>query len=99
MCGRSPVRSVAGMTTFTETHLRSHRVSGGARCRLYVEEAGNREGPPVLFIHGISQSRVAWRGQLTSDLGRSLRLIAVDLRGHGRSECPHDAYGEPFLWA
>jgi non-heme chloroperoxidase len=87
------------MTTFTDTHLQTHRISGGAGCQLYVEEAGNRDGPPVLFIHGISQSRLAWRRQLTSDLGRSLRLIAVDLRGHGESECPHDAYGEPFLWA
>jgi pimeloyl-ACP methyl ester carboxylesterase len=23
----------------------------------------------------------------------------MDLRGHGRSDRPHDAYGEPFLWA
>jgi pimeloyl-ACP methyl ester carboxylesterase len=87
------------MTTFTETHIRSHRISGGAGCQLYAEETGNRDGPPVLFIHGISQSRLAWRRQLTSDLGRNLRLVAMDLRGHGGSERPHDAYGEPFLWA
>jgi pimeloyl-ACP methyl ester carboxylesterase len=87
------------MTTFTETHISNHRISGGAGCRLYVEETGNRDGPPVLFIHGVSQSRLAWRRQLTSDLGRSLRLVAMDLRGHGDSERPRDAYAEPFLWA
>jgi pimeloyl-ACP methyl ester carboxylesterase len=99
MFRRSGVHSVAGMTTFTDTHLQSHRVSGGGGCQLYVEETGNREGPPVLFIHGVSQSRLAWRRQLNSELGRNLRLVAVDLRGHGRSDCPHDAYSEPFLWA
>jgi hypothetical protein len=36
----------------------SVRRSGGIQ--LYVEETGNPEGRPILFIHGFSQSRLAW---------------------------------------
>jgi non-heme chloroperoxidase len=53
----------------------------------------------VLFLHGLSQCRLAWERQLRSDLGRDLRLVAVDLRGHGRSEKPQDGYGDSALWA
>ena len=28
--------------------------------QLHVEETGNRSGQPVLFIHGLSQSGLAW---------------------------------------
>jgi pimeloyl-ACP methyl ester carboxylesterase len=90
------------MTTLEHDHkqtYRSHRVGGAAGCELYVEETGNPDGQPVLFIHGLSQSRLAWSNQLHSALARDFRLVAMDLRGHGRSERPHDAYGELFLWA
>jgi len=87
------------MTTLTEPHVRSHRIRGGAGCELYVEETGKSDGPPVLMLHGVSQSRLAWRRQMDSALAQDLRLVAMDLRGHGRSEHPHDAYSEPFLWA
>jgi pimeloyl-ACP methyl ester carboxylesterase len=87
------------MTTIEHGYRRSYRVGGAAGCELYVEETGNPDGPPVLFIHGISQGRLAWSRQLNSELGRDMRLVTMDLRGHGRSERPHDAYGEPFLWA
>lgn len=87
------------MTTIEHENRRSYRVGGAAGCELYVEETGNPDGQPVLFIHGLSQSRLAWSRQLNSELGRDMRLVTMDLRGHGRSEQPHDAYGEPFLWA
>jgi non-heme chloroperoxidase len=87
------------MTTLTEPNVRSHRIRGGAGCELYVEETGNPEGPPVLFLHGVSQSRLAWQRQLDSALAQDLRLVAMDLRGHGGSDRPHDAYSEPILWA
>jgi pimeloyl-ACP methyl ester carboxylesterase len=87
------------MTTVEQPQVRNHRVNGAAGCGLYVEEAGNPDGPPVLFIHGLSQSWLAWRRQLGSALGRTMRLVAMDLRGHGRSDRPHDAYGDATLWA
>lgn len=64
---------------------------------LFVEETGNPGGRPVLFLHGLSQCRLAWDRQLRSGLGRDLRLVAVDLRGHGLSEKPGDGYGDAAL--
>ncbi len=79
--------------------MRAHTVTGGGGTRLHVEEAGNPDGQPVLFLHGFSQCRLAWGKQLASDLARDCRLVAPDLRGHGLSDKPRDAYGDPRLWA
>ncbi len=76
-----------------------HRVKGGAGTELCVEETGNAAGRPVLFIHGFSQCRLSWTRQLRSDLGDDLRLVALDLRGHGLSEQPAGVYGEASQWA
>ena len=78
---------------------RSGWVTGGGGVRLHVEESGDPDGRPILFLHGFSQCRLAWGRQLDSDLGRDLRLVAMDLRGHGRSDKPRDACGDPALWA
>jgi non-heme chloroperoxidase len=99
MSGRRPAPSVAGMTTIEQIHSKSHQVRGAAGCQLHTEETGNPEGQPILFLHGISQCGMSWDRQLTSDLGRDLRLVSMDLRGHGRSQSPRDGYGESNLWA
>jgi len=78
---------------------RTHTVVGGGGIRLHVEETGDPRGPAVLFIHGYSQSRLAWRRQTDSDLGAELRLVAMDNRGHGLSEKPRGAYADSRLWA
>jgi non-heme chloroperoxidase len=78
---------------------RTYRVPGGGGVALFVEETGNPSGRPVLFVHGISQCRLAWDRQLRSDLGADLRLVAMDLRGHGLSEKPRDGYGDSSVWA
>ena len=79
--------------------MRTYSVTGGGGIRLHVEETGTPEGQPILFIHGFSQSRLAWSKQLESDLGDEFRLVALDIRGHGLSEKPRDAYGDARLWA
>ncbi len=56
--------------------------------RIAVDEAGAPQGTPVVFIHGIAQSRHVWRGVLTGPLAADLRLVAIDLRGHGDSDHP-----------
>jgi pimeloyl-ACP methyl ester carboxylesterase len=53
----------------------------------------------VLFIHGLSQSRLAWKKQTCSDLAPEFRLVTMDIRGHGLSDKPRGAYGDPALWA
>ena len=85
--------------TIDSEPVRQHRVRGGGGVELHVEETGNQHGRPVLFIHGRSQSRLAWRKQLHSRLTADLRLVALDLRGHGDSERPHDGYDDSAMWA
>ncbi len=79
--------------------MKTHKVAGGGGVQLHVIEAGNPAGRAILFIHGVSQSSLAWSRQLDSELARDHRLVAMDLRGHGLSEKPRDAYGDSRLWA
>ncbi len=79
--------------------MKSYKVKGGGGTTLHVEEAGNPYGPPILFIHGFSQSRLCWNRQFQSFLADGHRLVRLDLRGHGLSDKPKDAYGDPTLWA
>ncbi len=55
---------------------------------IHWEEAGT--GRPVVFVHGWSMSSRAFSGQQEA-LEASNRVIAVDLRGHGRSSCEKGA--------
>src|SRR5215216_4919626 len=80
----------------TFVHL---QITGGGGVRLHVVETGNPTSRPILFIHGFSQSWLAWRRQMCSDLANDYRLIALDLRGHGESDKPREGYSESSLWA
>lgn len=77
----------------------THEVTGGGGTTLDVVETGNADGRPILFVHGYTQSRFSWERQLRSSLADEFRLVAMDLRGHGESEKPEDAYDDPSLWA
>jgi non-heme chloroperoxidase len=79
--------------------MQHHAIIGGGGIRLHVIEAGNQNSQPILFIHGLSQCSLAWSRQLDSDLARDHRLVAMDMRGHGLSHSPRDAYGDGRLWA
>ncbi|HEX8704017.1 MAG TPA: alpha/beta hydrolase [Myxococcaceae bacterium] len=79
--------------------VRLHTVKGGGGLELRVTEAGNPEGPAVLLVHGFCQSALSWRPQLYSALGLDLRLVALDLRGHGGSGKPEGVYTDGRLWA
>lgn len=50
---------------------------------LYYEAAG--EGNPIVFLHGVLHSRRFYEPQLT-ELSETYRTVALDFRGHGRSE-------------
>jgi non-heme chloroperoxidase len=75
------------------------RITGADSVQLHVVEGGNPRGRPILFIHGFSSCWLTWNRQLNSDLARDFRLIAMDLRGHGLSDKPHDAYSDSRFWA
>ncbi len=55
------------------------------------------QGPAVVLIHGNSSSSQVFSRQLEGPLGRRLRLVAVDLPGHGESADAKDprAYSLP----
>ncbi len=69
--------------------------------RLAVSETGNRNGKPLLLIHGIAQSRLCFRKQTSSKLAERFRIVSFDLRGHGESDKPREAkaYTEGGRWA
>jgi pimeloyl-ACP methyl ester carboxylesterase len=52
------------------------------------------DGPPVLLIHGFAQSLESWRS-LRRQMPTGYRWLALDCRGHGRSDRPYreSAYG------
>ena len=76
-------------------------IQGGGGIQLHVREWGNASAPSILFIHGWSQNHLCWSKQYKSELAKSYRLVALDLRGHGMSEAPREAsaYQNPQLWA
>ncbi len=57
--------------------------------RLWYEEQG--QGQVIVLLHGWCMSSVVWRCQLDL-LSNSFRLVAPDLRGHGRSDHPKAGY-------
>jgi non-heme chloroperoxidase len=79
--------------------MKHHTITGGGGVQLHLAETGDPNGRPILFIHGFSQCWLAWGRQLNSDLSDGYRLVAMDLRGHGLSEKPRDAYADSRLWA
>ncbi|MEZ5840473.1 MAG: alpha/beta hydrolase [Hyphomicrobiales bacterium] len=79
--------------------MKTHLVKSPDGTVLAVDEAGDPAGPPILFIHGYSQSRLCWHRQMTGTLAARHRLVAMDMRGHGLSARPHDAYGDSRVWA
>jgi len=88
------------MTTVAQTRA-IHTVRGGGGLRLHVREWGPADGPPILLIHGLSQSHLCWARQYESALAEEFRLVAYDLRGHGMSEAPLEPehYTDGALWA
>jgi pimeloyl-ACP methyl ester carboxylesterase len=79
--------------------MKHHAIAGGGGTLLHLVETGNPNGQPVLFLHGFSQCALAWSRQLESGLANEYRLVAMDLRGHGSSDKPRDAYGDSTVWA
>lgn len=78
---------------------RSRSVAGARGCSLSVVEGGAPDGPPLLFIHGLSQAKLAWQRQFSGMLAERFRLVAFDLRGHGHSDRPAAGYDESEVWA
>jgi pimeloyl-ACP methyl ester carboxylesterase len=59
--------------------------SGGVKIRYVI--AG--KGEPVVLIHPFAASAEIWE-PIIKDLSQNYRVIAMDCRGHGKSDKPHD---------
>src|SRR5436190_2469838 len=68
-----------------------HRFVDANGLRVHVAEAGPRDAPPVLLLHGWPQHWYMWRGVMAG-LRDEYRLLAPDLRGFGWTEAPGHGY-------
>src|SRR5262245_24057394 len=80
-------RGHAGQGVTLVPPARTVTASDGAS--IAYEVAG--EGPPIVLVHGITESRRSW-DPLIAPLAGEHEVVTVDLRGHGESErrAPYD---------
>jgi pimeloyl-ACP methyl ester carboxylesterase len=61
--------------------------AGGVRIRYAVQGTGE----PIVLVHGFTNTAEIWSANgIAQDLSRDHRVITFDLRGHGKSDKPHD---------
>jgi pimeloyl-ACP methyl ester carboxylesterase len=95
--------AVCGLLAFAAVSGHSEAVDGvfvtSDGVRIHYLTAGR--GTPVILVHGLGgDARTAWfRTPVGNALAARHRVIAIDLRGHGQSDKPHESskYGER-LW-
>lgn len=87
--------AVADARERTGLDLEQRLVPVGNRVQLHVVEAGAKDGPPVVLLHGFPEFWYAWRDVMPSLVAAGYRVIAPDQRGYGDSSKPDDvaAYG------
>ena len=52
---------------------------------LVADDAGPRDAPAVVLLHGGGQTRHSWAGAMTTLVSRGYRVLNFDARGHGDS--------------
>jgi 3-oxoadipate enol-lactonase len=58
---------------------------------LHVAETGPADAPPVVFLHALGVDLRVWDG-IVARMPPGLRLVRIDMRGHGLSDCPPAPY-------
>jgi len=73
---------------------RSELVDVGRGLRLHVLRWGEDhvDERPHLLVHGLASNARLWDGVAAALAAAGRRAVAVDLRGHGRSDKPDDGY-------
>jgi pimeloyl-ACP methyl ester carboxylesterase len=101
LCALVLAGSLFSIPTAAVAQSKTYTVTAPDGVALSVQEAGNPDGPAVIFIHGLLGSRLDWDLQLSSPQLQRYRLITYDLRGHGLSGKPADAraYSDGRRWA
>jgi pimeloyl-ACP methyl ester carboxylesterase len=75
-----------GSSSSREVAAMSRRIAGPGG-KLGVDDGG--AGPAVVFLHSLAGNTSQWSAQL-EHVRRTRRAVALDLRGHGRSDPPSD---------
>jgi pimeloyl-ACP methyl ester carboxylesterase len=71
--------------------VETRRFTGWGGLALEGDLRGDPAAPPVLLLHGGGQTRHAWGGTAATLADRGWRTLALDARGHGRSDWDPDA--------
>lgn len=87
-----------GPATPPDVSMESHSATSTDGTRIAYRTGGDPEGRPLVLVHGWAQSSLAWGPELLADLGRSFRLVAMDLRGHGASDVAAGGYDSSRQW-
>jgi len=90
-----------GASVLVQAATKSYTVTAPDGVSIAVQEAGDPNGPPIVFIHGLLGSHLSWEKQVGSPALQHYRLITYDMRGHGVSGQPEnaDAYSDGRHWA
>ena len=72
-------------------------VESGVRIS-YIVVSPERPSQTILLIHGFGGRARQWRYQI-EEFARTNRVIALDMRGHGRSDRPQSGYDMPQFMA
>jgi len=68
----------------------SHLHVNGVRLGFELREADKANAPTLVLLHGFTGSAAGWGGRLDSLAACGLRVIALDMLGHGQSDAPED---------
>jgi pimeloyl-ACP methyl ester carboxylesterase len=65
----------------------SYAINNGIK--IYYEVEG--QGQPIVLVHGLTGDTTFWRGYgYVEHLQEMFTVIAIDMRGHGKSDKPHE---------
>ncbi|CAK9041926.1 Bifunctional epoxide hydrolase 2 [Includes: Cytosolic epoxide hydrolase 2 (CEH) (Epoxide hydratase) (Soluble epoxide hydrolase) (SEH) [Durusdinium trenchii] len=65
--------------------------ANGVRFAIYEADGdAARTNPPILLVHGWPEIAYSWRNQIHALADAGYRVIALDLKGFGRSDAPKD---------
>jgi len=67
-------------------------VRDGTRLHAVDWATDETAGIPIILIHGLASNARLWDGAARALSAHGHRVIAIDLRGHGRSDKPHNGY-------
>lgn len=88
-------------SALAQAGVEPYTVTAADGVRIAVQEGGDPNGQPIIFIHGLLGSHLSWDKQVNSPELQRYRLITFDMRGHGLSGQPEraDAYRDGRRWA